>query len=60
MKRIKIFVSYSRRDSGDFADHIQQHYEKEGNEVFIESDDIELEKDKLKKKYWGQKIKRKL
>jgi len=36
----KIFVSYSRSDGGDFADHISQHYQKEGNDVFIDQEDI--------------------
>ena len=36
----KIFVSYSRADGGDFADHIQEHYEKDGHQVFIDFYDI--------------------
>jgi cytochrome c-type biogenesis protein CcmH/NrfG len=36
----KIFVSYSRADGGDFADHIQDHYERDGHQVFVDFSDI--------------------
>jgi len=48
----KIFVSYSRSDGGDFADHISQHYQKEGNDVFIDQEDIVAGEE------WSEKIKR--
>ena len=44
-------MSYSRADGGDFADHIQEHYEKEGHEVFIDLSDIKPGED------WAEKIK---
>jgi hypothetical protein len=44
-------VSYSRADGGDFADHIQEHYKKEGHQVFIDFSDIKAGED------WTESIK---
>ena len=49
---VRIFVSYSRSDGGDFADHISDHYEKEANDVFIDHKDI------LGGEEWSEKIKK--
>ena len=46
----KIFVSYSRADGGDFADHIQEHYEKDGHQVFVDFSDIKPGED------WSESI----
>ena len=35
---MKIFVSYSRRDAGDFANQIQRHLSK--HDIFTDVDDI--------------------
>lgn len=48
---VRIFVSYSRSDGGDFADHISEHYQKEDNDVFIDHEDI------LGGEDWYEKIK---
>jgi DNA-binding beta-propeller fold protein YncE len=49
---MRIFVSYSRSDGGDFADHISEHYQKEANDVFIDHEDI------LGGEEWSEKIKK--
>lgn len=49
---MRIFVSYSRSDGGDFADHINEHYQKEANDVFIDHEDI------LGGEEWSEKIKK--
>jgi len=46
----KIFASYSRADGGDFADHIQEHYEKDGHQVFVDFSDIKPGED------WSESI----
>ena len=46
----KIFVSYSRADGGDFADHIQEHYERDGHQVFVDFSDIKPGED------WSESI----
>jgi tetratricopeptide (TPR) repeat protein len=46
----KIFVSYSRADGGDFADHVQEHYEKDGHQVFVDLSDIKPGED------WSESI----
>ena len=33
---MKIFVSYSRRDAGDFANQIQRHLSSFNNDIFID------------------------
>jgi hypothetical protein len=49
---VRIFVSYSRSDGGDFADHISEHYQKEANDVFIDHEII------LGGEEWSEKIKK--
>ena len=44
-------MSYSRADGGDFADHIQEHYEKDGHQVFVDFSDIKPGED------WSESIK---
>ena len=37
---MKIFVSYSRRDSGDFANQINRHLSSFNFDIFTDVDDI--------------------
>jgi TIR domain len=37
---VKIFVSYSRRDAGDFANQIQRHFSSFNYDIFTDVDDI--------------------
>ena len=46
----RFFVSYSRVDGGDFADHIQENYEKDGHQVFVDFSDIKPGED------WSESI----
>jgi tetratricopeptide (TPR) repeat protein len=38
--RLKIFISYSRRDAGDFAEQIKRHFSSFNYEIFIDDDSI--------------------
>jgi hypothetical protein len=44
---IKIFVSYSRNDGGDFADFIKEYYEKDGHQFFDFYDKIGIDLDEI-------------
>ena len=46
----KIFISYSRDDGGDLANYVIVHYEREGHQIFVARDDIELGDD------WSERI----
>ena len=43
-------MSYSRADGGDFADHVREHYEKDGHQVFVDFYDIKAGAD------WSESI----
>ena len=40
--RLKIFVSYSRRDAGDFADQIQKYFSTFNYDVFTDTNSINV------------------
>jgi hypothetical protein len=39
---VKIFVSYSRRDAGDFARHVHKYLREKGHDVFIDVNSIRI------------------
>ena len=44
LSKVKIFVAYSRRDAGDFANQIQEHLSSFNYDVFTDVGSIEQEK----------------
>jgi hypothetical protein len=39
---VKIFVSYSRRDAGDFANQISRHLSSSNHDIFTDIDSIKV------------------